>query len=153
MIVNFRPLLVLALLLPVAAACGSATDSAGAPEPAPAVAGSAAPGAGVRVIDVNQAADIHQSPPAELVVLDVRTPEEFAAGHLEGAIMIDFYSPDFATDIAELDRDVPYLLYCRSGNRSSQARALMADLGFSDVADLDGGIQAWAAAGLPTIAP
>ena len=51
--------------------------------------------------------------------------------------------------LAELDPDVPYLLYCRSGNRSGQTRALMEQLGFSDVADVDGGVIAWADSGLP----
>ena len=51
-----------------------------------------------------------------------------------------------------LDRDTPYLLYCRSGTRSGQAAAIMADLGFNDVADVDGGVIAWAEAGLPLVA-
>lgn len=85
----------------------------------------------------------------DLVVLDVRTPDEFNAGHLDGAVMIDFYESDFAANINELDRDQPYLLYCRSGNRSGQTLALMEDLGFTNVADVDGGINAWLDAGLP----
>ncbi len=104
---------------------------------------------GVRVVSPNTAAEIHENPPEGLVVLDVRTPEEFAEGHLDGAIMIDFYGADFTDRLAELDRDRPYLLYCRSGNRSSQARQIMIDLGFTDVADIDGGILAWTQAGLP----
>ena len=79
----------------------------------------------------------------------MRTPEEFDEAHLEGAIMLDFYEPDFADRLAELDTDVPYLLYCRSGNRSGQARTMMTDLGFADVADIDGGITSWVDAGFP----
>lgn len=82
-------------------------------------------------------------------VLDVRTPEEFAEGHVEGATLIDFYEPDFAERIAALDRDATYVVYCRSGNRSGQATALMAEQGFSAVHDVDGGVLAWEAAGLP----
>ena len=65
--------------------------------------------------------------------------------------MIDFYAEDFQAQLAELDPDVPYLLYCNSGNRSGQTVPLLQELGFSDVADVDGGIQAWMGAGLPTV--
>lgn len=108
---------------------------------------------GVRIVDVGAGASLLEDAPADLVVLDVRTSEEFAEGHLEGATMIDFYAPDFADRIAELDPDVPYLLYCRSGNRSGQAATLMRDLGFSDVADVDGGILAWTQAGNDVVIP
>lgn len=87
----------------------------------------------------------------DVIVLDVRTPEEFADGHLEGAVMIDFYSPDFADQLGELDPTKSYVLYCRSGNRSGQTTEIMSDLGFTDVADVDGGILAWTAAGLPVV--
>lgn len=109
------------------------------------------PGTGVRVVPVADAAEVFENQPADLVVLDVRTPDEFNAGHLEGATMIDFYEADFAAQIAELDRDVPYLLYCRSGNRSGSAADLMQDLGFTNVIDIDGGITAWAGAGEPIV--
>lgn len=104
---------------------------------------------GVRVVSPTEGAAIQSAPPAGLVILDVRTTEEFDEGHLEGAVMIDFYGDDFADRIGELDPDVPYLVYCRSGNRSGQTRAMMEELGFSDVADVDGGIVAWTGAGLP----
>ena len=106
---------------------------------------------GVRIISATEGAGIQTDPPADLVILDVRTPEEFQDGHLEGAVMLDFYEPDFAARLAELDPDVPYLLYCRSGNRSGQTAALMAGLGFDDVAEVDGGIIAWTGAGLTTV--
>jgi phage shock protein E len=82
-------------------------------------------------------------------VLDVRTPEEYAEGHVAGATLIDFYEPDFADRIGELDRNATYVVYCRSGNRSGQATALMAEQGFTSVNDVDGGVVAWQAAGLP----
>lgn len=109
--------------------------------------------AGIRLVSATDGAAIAENPPDDLVVLDVRTPEEFAEGHLEGAVMLDFYEADFAERLAELDPDVPYLLYCRSGNRSGQTATLMADLGFNDVADVDGGILAWNEAELPTVTP
>lgn len=83
-----------------------------------------------------------------VVVLDIRTPEEVAVGTLPGSVsVVDFYSPGFADHLASLDREATYLVYCRSGNRSSQATALMADLGFTSVYELDGGIVRWAAEG------
>lgn len=113
-------------------------------------AGATAPvGAGLRRVTPTDAAAIATDPPDDLVVLDVRTEEEFAVGHLDDAVMLDFYRTDFTDRLAELDPDVPYLLYCRSGNRSGQTLAIMEELGFRDVADLDGGIVAWQAAGLP----
>jgi phage shock protein E len=84
-----------------------------------------------------------------VTVIDIRTPEEFAAGHLADATLIDFYEADFADRIAELPTDEPYLVYCRSGNRSAQATRLMDELGFEQVYEMDGGIVAYAEAGLP----
>lgn len=108
---------------------------------------------GIRVVSPQDGADILNQVPEGLVVLDVRTPEEYEEGHLEGAVLVDFYAADFADQLGQLDPNVPYLLYCRSGNRSGQTRAMMADLGFTDVADVEGGITAWAAAGLPLASP
>lgn len=77
---------------------------------------------------------------ADTVVVDVRTPAEYAEGHLEGAINVDLESGSFEEQIAELPTDGDYIVYCRSGNRSSQAAAIMAELGFEHVTDA-GGIQ------------
>ena len=84
-------------------------------------------------------------------LLDVRTPEEFAAGHIAGAENIDFRAADFADRIDALDQGASYVVYCHTGNRSGQATALMADKGFTKVTDVDGGIEAWTTAGLPTV--
>lgn len=141
-------------LLALATSCGGTTAAGTSPpdttsdEPA-ASAAPADAGAGIRVVSADDAAAIAEDPPTDLVILDVRTPEEFAEGHLDGAMMIDFYAEDFAEQLGALDPSVPYLLYCRSGNRSGQAAAIMADLGFADVADVDGGIIAWTDRGLP----
>jgi phage shock protein E len=85
----------------------------------------------------------------DVVVLDVRTPAEFDSGHLATAINIDVEAPDFETRIAELDPTVPYAIYCRSGNRSAVAMNEMAQAGFTDLADLSGGITAWIQDGRP----
>lgn len=83
----------------------------------------------------------------DLVVLDVRTPEEFAGGHLPGAVNVNFYDDDFEDRVAELDRGVPYLVYCSQGGRSGSAGGIMQELGFTDVADMTQGFPAWADAG------
>ncbi len=70
------------------------------------------------------------------VIIDVRSPEEFAQGHLEGAELIDFNAGDLEAALTELDPDAEYVVYCRSGNRSSQAVAMMEDAGFTNVSDL-----------------
>ena len=129
-------------------ACGNDDDGAAEPEAEPAPAEVAAP-AGLSTVSPAEAAATIADPPADLVILDVRTPDEFAEGHIEGATMLDFYEPSFAAELAELDPDVPYVVYCRSGNRSGQTLGLMAELGFSSVENVDGGVIAWQDADLP----
>jgi rhodanese-related sulfurtransferase len=107
---------------------------------------------GFATVSVDEAAAIVDEPPADLVVLDVRTPEEFAEGHLDGAVLVDFYDADFTDQLAALDPDVPYLVICRSGNRSAQTLSIMDELGFASAVDVEGGIVAWAGAGLPVTA-
>lgn len=139
-----QPLLIVLLVaLMLAAGCSSSADTT---DESPETGAS-----GIRLVSATDGAEIQADPPEDLVILDVRTPEEFAEGHLDGAIMLDFYEADFATRLAELDPEVPYLLYCRSGNRSGQTTAIMNDLGFTDVADVDGGIVAWSGAGLELV--
>lgn len=103
--------------------------------------------AGVRVVPAAEAATLLDAPGT--TVLDIRTAPEVAQARIPGAVNIDLFSPDFAQRIAELDLDATYLLYCRSGNRTAAARQLMSQLGFTDVVDVQGGIIAWANAGLP----
>jgi rhodanese-related sulfurtransferase/peroxiredoxin len=83
------------------------------------------------------------------VTLDVRTPQEFAAGHVPGATDLDLYAEDFRARLGGLDKDKSYVVYCHSGNRSGQATTLMHELGFKHVYDVQGGLQAWQQAGLP----
>jgi len=90
----------------------------------------------------------HKDDP-NFVILDVRTPEEFAAGHIAGAQNIDFYAPDFEQQLAQLDKTKTYFVYCRSGNRSGQTIPIMKKLGFQYVYELRGGIAQWARQGLP----
>lgn len=83
----------------------------------------------------------------DVVLLDVRTPEEIAQGKIAGAAELDFRSPDFAAQVDKLDKNKTYLIYCRSGNRSGQACKMMADKGFTSLYNLAGGILAWKEAG------
>ncbi len=76
---------------------------------------------------------------ANTVIIDVRTPEEYATGHLEGAVNID-WEGEFTSVIGQLPTDGDYLLYCRSGNRAGQAKAFMDAAGFSNVTNL-GSVQ------------
>jgi len=85
------------------------------------------------------------------VILDVRTPEEFADGYIENAVNIDFYSATFRDELDNLDKNKTYLIYCRSGSRSGKALNIMAELDFKEVYSVSGGIIAWKAARLPTI--
>ncbi len=87
----------------------------------------------------------------DTVVVDVRTPEEFATGHLEGAVNLDVQDPGFAAEVEALGPDAAYVVYCRSGNRSAAAVGLMRDAGLERVTDA-GALQAAATAtGLPTV--
>jgi rhodanese-related sulfurtransferase len=81
------------------------------------------------------------------VVLDVRTPAEFAAGHLAGAVNIDSSSADFRDRLASLDQGRSYAVYCHSGRRSAAALDVMSELGFTKSYDLAGGMGAWVASG------
>ncbi|MCC6612872.1 MAG: rhodanese-like domain-containing protein [Anaerolineae bacterium] len=83
---------------------------------------------------------------AEHLLVDVRTPEEFAEGHIPGAVNISVQTlPD---RLNEIPRDIPVVVYCRSGNRSGQASQILAQAGYETIYDL-GAITAWQAAGLP----
>lgn len=86
----------------------------------------------------------------DLTVIDVRTADEFASGHLQGAANIDIEGGQFSALIAELPRDEAYMVYCHSGRRSAIAAQTMIEAGFTAVYDL-GGIVDWQAAGLPVV--
>lgn len=82
-------------------------------------------------------------------VVDVRTPAEYAQGHLSGALALDWSGGELEQGMQGLDPARPVLLYCASGNRSAAAREFLIDQGFTDVHDLEGGIGAWSRAGRP----
>jgi rhodanese-related sulfurtransferase len=86
-----------------------------------------------------------------LVILDVRTAQEYDSGHLKGSINLDFKSPSFKDQVAGLDRNKAYLIYCRTGVRSARAVMLMRSLGFWELYDLTGGFIAWRSEGFESV--
>lgn len=77
----------------------------------------------------------------EVHVIDVRTPEEFSTGHIPDAELIPLSVIEGMLD--ELDKDESYLIVCRSGNRSAEASAILADNGFTDIYNITGGMNQW----------
>ena len=120
-----RALAVPALLLALVLGLGACADSPAAADADPVTAGT--------------------------VVLDVRTPDEFAEGHLAGAVNIDVQAADFAARAAELPTDAPVVVYCRSGNRSAAAVTVLRDLGFTDLTDAGAMTDAAASLGLEIV--
>lgn len=83
-------------------------------------------------------------------VLDVRTPQEYASGRIQGADNLDSAATDLDARLARLPKDAPFIVYCDTGRRSAEVTQHLHDLGFKHVYDLQGGLQAWQQAGLPT---
>lgn len=132
-------LLVLAADL-VVAGCG------GGVSPAPAAtATSRQPAALPAEVSVTEAARLRD---AGAFVLDVREPAEWTGVHIPGATLIPL--GQLPGRLAEVPRDRPVVVYCRSGNRSAQGRGILVGAGFPSVTSVSGGILAWQAAGLPT---
>ena len=85
------------------------------------------------------------------LILDVRTPEEFAAGHVKGAVNLNIYDTAFKEALSKLDRAKPILVYCKSGGRSSDAASQMKEMGFGEVYNFGGGMLAWSNAEKPIV--
>jgi len=78
-----------------------------------------------------------------IILIDIRTKQEFDAGHIEGAIMIDWYQRYFETAANKLDKNATVLIYCRSGNRTSKAKYMLIGMGFTDIYNLEFGLNDW----------
>jgi rhodanese-related sulfurtransferase len=89
----------------------------------------------------------------DFIIIDVRTPEEFADGHLGKAINLDYKNESFRDIIDLVDKNKTYLIYCRSGIRSGEALEIMRELGFREVYNMSGGIIEWKEEGLPLVIP
>jgi rhodanese-related sulfurtransferase len=120
------------VVLLLASACSSGSDTAT-----------------IELVSPAEAAQVIDDDPSGLVVLDIRTPEEFNEVRLADSVNVDFYAADFAEQLDGLDKDDPYVMYCRSGNRSSEAVKTMKELGFVEVYEVDGGIVNWYDSGFP----
>jgi phage shock protein E len=125
-----------------------ATDTAAAAEiqgPAAVVEATDAP---VRV-GVTEFANVIASP--GVTIVDVRTPQEFAEGHIDGAVNIPVELPDFMDRVSELDPSGTYAVYCRSGNRSQPAVAGMSSVGITSIFELESGTTGWTSEGQPLV--
>jgi phage shock protein E len=103
-----------------------------------------------RNLNADQAARLMEEKP-EIIILDVRTPEEYAVGHIQKALNINYYDQTFQKDLTRLEPRKSYLIYCASGNRSSKARVILTQIGITNLYHLDGGIKAWQKASLPIV--
>lgn len=119
-----------AALLMLTSACSSGSDA-------------------VEKVDSAEAVEIIEA--GEHTVIDVRTPAEFAAGHVDGSENIDVSAGSFEQQVEQLDKDEEYVVYCQSGNRSAQAADKMAELGFTEIVD-GGGIVDLQSAGADIVA-
>lgn len=87
----------------------------------------------------------------EAIIIDVRTPEEYAKGHLENAQNINWNNGDFEQKVATYKKDTPLFVYCMSGGRSASAAEKLRSLGYTKVYELDGGILKWRNEGLEEV--
>jgi rhodanese-related sulfurtransferase len=133
-----------ALVLP-----GALTSCSSGPTTATTANAEAVQAGGPVRVGVAEFATLAGSP--EIRVIDVRTPEEFADGHIAGAVNIPVQSSDFSARIAELDPSTTYAVYCRSGNRSQPAVAAMSDAGITTIFELSSGTKGWVSEGQPLV--
>lgn len=80
---------------------------------------------------------------SEVQLVDVRTPGEYDAGTIEGAINMDFNGANFTAQLESLDKSKPVMIFCKSGGRSGQTLKMMKGMGFSTVLELEGGYSGW----------
>ncbi|MEP6670042.1 MAG: rhodanese-like domain-containing protein [Chthoniobacter sp.] len=134
-----RPIALLSLVVALTAPLLAAD-----PVPAAATAAVSAP----KNISVDDADKLLKSDP-KVVVLDVRTPDEFKTGHIPGAKNLDFFGDDFAKQIATLDKSKTYVVHCAAGGRSAQACKVIEKEQLPSVYHLNEGFKAWEKAGKP----
>ena len=88
---------------------------------------------------------------SNFAILDIRTPGEFQSGHLQSAILIDFYSQTFVDRLRQLDKGKKFLIYCRTGNRSARSLEIFRKLQFQKVYHMTNGISTWYSEGFPVV--
>jgi phage shock protein E len=134
----------LTILLTAIATC---TTQAGSDKPAKSLA--AEPTSAVKNVSPDEADALIKGKPGVLI-LDIRTPDEFAKGHIPGAKNVDFFSDDFAKQVAALDSNKPVLVHCASGGRSGQAMETLTGMKkFGAIYHLKAGFSGWKAAKKP----
>jgi phage shock protein E len=133
--------MILAVALLIATPCAWSADEKAAPSKEKAVAK-------VKRVDVEEFDKLRGN--KENVILDVRTPNEFKAGHIPGAVNIDFRAADFDEKVAKLDKSKTYLVHCAGGVRSAAGCKKMEAAGFKEMYDLAPGFKGWEKAGKPT---
>ena len=79
----------------------------------------------------------------DVVVIDVRTPEEYSGTSIDGAVSMNYLDDGFIDELMSLDRSASYLVYCRTGRRSLRVCTWMKNSGFSEIFHLDGGLDSW----------
>lgn len=121
---------------------GSAQQTQAATPVTPDAVQKQAPAAAFQHVDAASLEKMTQENPG-VVLLDVRTAQEVASGIIPGALHIDISRPDFIEKINQLDKSKPYVVYCRSGRRSVSACNMMANEGFQQLYNLQGGILSW----------
>lgn len=103
----------------------------------------------VKNINTKDASALLKNPPRNMLIVDVRTPEEFRTGHLANARNMDFFGNKFDMDIKDLPKDQPILVYCRSGRRSAAAVEELAKTGHTNIFHMEEGLDGWQNAKLP----
>ncbi len=101
------------------------------------------------IVGLTEAQTLLADEARSIMILDVRKPEEYDEGHLEGATLIDVTDESFTDKVSELDASGEYLVYCKLGGRSAKAVEQLTQLGFNNIHDLEGGFTAWSDAELP----
>ena len=104
-------------------------------------------------VDVDTARDL-VTQNKTVIVLDVRTPEEYAIGHIEGALNINIAEVDFSERVSKLDRDKTYIIHCSANvknGRSAKSLEIMSSFGFDKLLNMEGGIIAWELSGYPIV--
>jgi rhodanese-related sulfurtransferase len=112
--------------------------------------GAAAPAEPAHLVTPAEAQQTLEHTPG-VVVLDVRTPEEYQAGHLRNAVLMPVKTVEATAAAVLKDKSQPVLVYCHSGSRSAVAAKILKAKGYTAVSDMTGGIVAWSAAGLPVV--
>ena len=104
-------------------------------------------------VSAKEAADLidKHNGDSNFAILDIRTPGEFQSGHLQSAILIDFYSQTFVDRLRQLDKGKNFLIYCRTGNRSARSLEIFKKLKFQKIYHMANGISTWYSEGFPVV--